>query len=80
MTDAVTHLIGSKPQQLSFRDQTIVIRKSRNALFISSDVRSMRADSEHVLFREARNYGFGLTARSVPPHVDSDKLRNELHS
>ena len=25
-------------------------------------------------------YGFGLSGRSVPPQVDSDKLRNELHS
>ena len=29
---------------------------------------------------EVRNYGLGLPGRSVPPHVDSDKLRNELHS
>ena len=40
----------------------------------------VRADYEHVLLREARNYGFGLPGRSVPPHVDSDKLRNELYS
>ena len=26
------------------------------------------------------NYGFGLSGRSVPPEVDSDKLRKELHS
>ena len=25
------------------------------------------------------NYGFGLPGGSVPPHVDSDKLGNELH-
>ena len=29
---------------------------------------------------EARSYGFGLPGRSVPPHFDSDKLRNELQS
>ena len=29
---------------------------------------------------EIRNYGFGLSGRSVPPQVDSDKLINELHS
>ena len=29
---------------------------------------------------EVRNYGFGLPGQSVPPHNDSDKLRNELHS
>ena len=29
---------------------------------------------------EALNYGFGLPGWSVTPHVDSDKLRNELHS
>ena len=28
----------------------------------------------------ARNYVFGLPGRAVPPHVDSDKLRDELHS
>ena len=29
---------------------------------------------------EVRNYGFGLPGQSFPAHVDSDKLRNELHS
>ena len=29
---------------------------------------------------ETRNYGFGLSGQSVPPQVDSDKLRNELRS
>ena len=46
--------------------------------------------SDHVLLRvrsfqlkfngEGRNYGFDLPGQSIPPHVDSDKLRNELHS
>ena len=31
-------------------------------------------------YGEVRNYGFGLPGRSVSPQVDSDKLRNKLHS
>ena len=46
--------------------------------------------SDHVLLRmysfqlefngKGLNYGFGWPGRSVPPDIDSDKLRNELHS
>ena len=32
------------------------------------------------LMAKYENYGFGLQGGSVPPHVDSDKLRNELQS
>ena len=42
--------------------------------------------SDHALLlrpfhcEEAQDYAFGLPGRSVSPHVDSDKLRNELQA